>query len=610
MGADAVAPLQQLLPLLASNGGRKVVKQAFITCGGGGSKSATGGGAGGSSTRPTVERLTFPAQLGAPAGGGAPTTPRSDSARAPVASSPVAPAGPPQAISLHVYRGRGVASPGPSAVTVSVLTPPAAGARAELAAALSAAAPLIVASAMPAPASSGAGAAPSDGAAVAQAVAAVAMWACAGSAVTPSPPAVDAAAGTLVWDARLAHSLSPACVLLLHLAGGGSCVLLPEWYGLGPGSSLTVPNPGWARLSGAGSAAILVRVAAGGALEPKAPETPRPAAVAAAPLVLPHRHTLYCDRKRAVCTGEGAVREGNTLVQWGGTSWDAPAPGAGPSAQQGRAAWLLPPSLPTGSSVTWYASEAVAAGGHAPSLRARAGAVPWATPPPSYDDEGSGLAMLPLPPTPPFVLPSVPGLALGPETASPPLVMDSILASMGAAAAGAADSPLYSSAAAQRLLRAEEEAAAGNALALPLSLSHIGRRIAVLVIAGGRAHLSAATGVVEAAPPRVREVWVDGEAAVGGELRARVLYYGGRPGPCDFSWVRVDGEGRRSESSPVSALPSGPWTGPGPDPRTRTLTAEDVGCSFKVTCEPVRADGVRGAPSTSKPTAEAFTGGA
>jgi hypothetical protein len=127
----------------------------------------------------------------------------------------------------------------------------------------------------------------------------------------------------------------------------------------------------------------------------------------------------------------------------------------------------------------------------------------------------------------------------------------------------------------------------------------------VTVPGHGTLHVPA-VGPIEAAPPRIRELWVEGNARVGSTLRAHAAYYGGAPGHCEFSWIRVDADGNRTETQPQRISPAAPLPpdASSADPRCLLITAADVGCAFKVTCEPVRSDGARGAPTTSKPTAD------
>lgn len=213
-------------------------------------------------------------------------------------------------------------------------------------------------------------------------------------------------------------------------------------------------------------------------------------------------------------------------------------------------------------------------------------------------------------------VPALPGLTVTSD-ADPAAVY----ASMAAALAAGADawkreqSPLYSSPQALRFLRNEARIAlAAPSKQLYLHLGLVGRRLAARVtLASGRVVTTPLTPPVEPAPPRIREIWLACSAgsppAVGSTLTAHAAYYGGTPGACEWVWIRVDADGNRSESAPVALDPSTPYpaegAASGSDPRLRLISPEDVGCMFKVQCEPVRADGERGAPSTSKPTAEA-----
>ena len=216
----------------------------------------------------------------------------------------------------------------------------------------------------------------------------------------------------------------------------------------------------------------------------------------------------------------------------------------------------------------------------------------------------------------------------------------------GDAATNAArdDSPLFTSAAALRLLRNEAVIAAADPLQYHATVGDVGHYLAARITwpAGRHSqakghHVTRVVGPIEAAPPRIRELGIEGEAVVGATLRAQCVYYGGSSGVCLFSWVRVDVEGNRTESEPLPARPApaprhaaaiptaavegaaaaavtttegavvatvGTVAGAVADPRELRITAEDVGCQFKVSVQPVRWDGVRGEPSTSKPTAE------
>lgn len=346
--------------------------------------------------------------------------------------------------------------------------------------------------------------------------------------------------------------------------------------------------------------------------------------------VLPHAHTVYCDRKRQVCTAAGAVREGNRLALV------APSLGLGADLAAAEEGQPLPSAaaVPPGTRVTWYwdCPEGDGAGAGAEDTEvdgAGAGAEDGPDPtapldgllgppdgrhPDRYWDPAACAWFAPLP-SPralgeAYSQPPLPGLVV-PHDDDPAAAAAAAVAAVTAPNPSQnAQSPLYSSAAALRLLRNEAAAALAHPLCLPLSLVDVGRLVGAVVSVPGRGTFRAtAVGPVEAAPPRIREVWVEGDAVVGGCLRAHAAYYGGRPGACELSWVRVDGEGNRTEGAPRACDPSAPLPAPlpprdgdGADPRCLRLGPQDEGCCFKACIEPVRADGVRGAPSTSKPS--------
>ncbi len=224
-----------------------------------------------------------------------------------------------------------------------------------------------------------------------------------------------------------------------------------------------------------------------------------------------------------------------------------------------------------------------------------------------------------------FALPHVPSLlASHPElltpSKDPAASYAKTVAAVGAPdAAHHADSPLYSSAAALRMLRDMAHAALLDPTQYVLTLRDVGHTVGALVTTSAANSsqeeqlttflLAPTQSPVEPAPPRIREVWVEGEARVGETLHARAVYYGGVAAACLYSWIRVDADGNRTESDPCPYDPLAPIPPPdtpaaAADPRGRRVGPEDVGCAFKVTVEPVRSDGARGAPSTSKPTAD------
>lgn len=416
----------------------------------------------------------------------------------------------------------------------------------------------------------------------------------------------------------------------------GACIVLPAW--LSPVSShastvtglFTAPNPGWYLLAKEGAApaqgrAVEVLMHVGGhdkneeaartvaeaALVPMLP-APHPAALLApdAPriLVQQHHHTVYCDRKRQVCTAEGAVREGNVLV--------AVCPALGLTDPQASLLHAAP-----GTRAHWYASSpaqgTAAALAHVPTLspghimQGIADAAPDA-----YIDGNTQTLMLRVDKVSEeqvWRMPALPGGRSIPkedEEKLPEDITAQILATLGANAGSHPESPLYSPVAALRLLRSQALSASRNPLSWYCTLPDVGRCLAALVIVQGTgAMLTHAASAVEAAPPRIREAWIDGAAVTGSALVAHCWYYGGAPGLCDLTWIRVDAEGNRNEAQPRAFDPLAHYPVLGSeeskrDPRILYITSADVGCSYKVTIEPVRQDGVRGAPTASKPTAD------
>jgi hypothetical protein len=110
-------------------------------------------------------------------------------------------------------------------------------------------------------------------------------------------------------------------------------------------------------------------------------------------------------------------------------------------------------------------------------------------------------------------------------------------------------------------------------------------------------------GPVLPGPPRLLEIRIIGETKVGKRLIASTQYIGGYEGASEYWWIRIkDGE-RQQITEPhainiehlfyeETALLSS-------DPRVHIITNEDIGCSFKVKCRPVRSDGYKGEIVTS-----------
>jgi hypothetical protein len=124
---------------------------------------------------------------------------------------------------------------------------------------------------------------------------------------------------------------------------------------------------------------------------------------------------------------------------------------------------------------------------------------------------------------------------------------------------------------------------------------------------------SLAVGPVEAAPPKAREIWIEGVPAVGNLLVGNVYYYGGYEGWSEVSWVAINEEGDTVEVRPPTAcdpdapLPDidAPIGSPADShPRALRLTEELRGCLLKFKVRPVRSDGDEGHTESSRPTVE------
>lgn len=133
---------------------------------------------------------------------------------------------------------------------------------------------------------------------------------------------------------------------------------------------------------------------------------------------------------------------------------------------------------------------------------------------------------------------------------------------------------------------------------------------------GGVIVVSPPVGTVEAAPPKARELWIEGPPTVGSLLVGRMYYYGGFEGRCEISWTAINDDGETVElkpPTPAAPLPSsssgGAEAGAGASigddhPRALRLTSAHAGCLIKFRVTPVRSDGDRGHTESSRPTPE------
>ncbi len=360
--------------------------------------------------------------------------------------------------------------------------------------------------------------------------------------------------------------------------------------------------------------------------------------------VLPHWHTKWCDRKRQVCVASGAVRELNRLgvlvagvpgvtseqlvVQWMHTRLeDEGAAGAAADAAPGDSEFhhddtgldfvLATPLPPPGK----------ASSKHWPLGAAR----------PPLD----ALAVFGVPPAPPLLHPAAKvakAQAVAQETAEGrarpgaaranastavqwPTVAATAASGLQGALVGAVrrgyglpppESVLHDSASALGLLQAELTETCGDPAVYMLRKQDVGRFfLAVVKLPDGQQLVTQVMGPVEAAPPAAREVWIDGAPEVGQVLTAQTYYAGGDPGACTVEWIVVSEEGDRTthDAAVVDFAGAAPNAADcpeesGPHGRLFRIGAEHVGSIFKVSVNPVRSDGVEGAPATSKPTKE------
>lgn len=131
-------------------------------------------------------------------------------------------------------------------------------------------------------------------------------------------------------------------------------------------------------------------------------------------------------------------------------------------------------------------------------------------------------------------------------------------------------------------------------------------------------------GPILPGPPRLLDFVIAGDLYVGGYAKAEGRYIGGVEGPSEYWWLKVSADGKRSQITEPKAIP---WIGaqaihnPDNDPRYYKLTpgkkvilfcltdllhcnfADDIGCTLKSKCRPIRTDKVAGEIFTSKSSA-------
>jgi hypothetical protein len=318
-----------------------------------------------------------------------------------------------------------------------------------------------------------------------------------------------------------------------------------------------------------------------------------------------HEHNKYCDRRVRVCTAPGRYREGERLqlLTRGGPS----------GALAGfRSVWYR--SLVIDLSNLGTERAVAAAGGSSPAADFQAAE---AARPALGAPDLSSLSFFPVDPRPVTDLaPAPPDYAPSPTVAEIRARLAPRLAPAAAPAAGFSSYPLFKEDVGRMLLCA---LVPRGAVPPPcLRPRRRGRRV-VFVDAAGTSESADCAGLivtqpigpVEAAPPKAREIWVEGECRVGCTLRGHAYYFGGFEGASRVSWVAIGESGDVAELRPPTLSPrphsdaGEPAAGAGADdPRSLLLTPALVGSMLKYRVQPVRSDGNEGHTESSRPTAE------
>ena len=160
-------------------------------------------------------------------------------------------------------------------------------------------------------------------------------------------------------------------------------------------------------------------------------------------------------------------------------------------------------------------------------------------------------------------------------------------------------------------------------------------RVGIVTVMGEAYRANTSLGPVLPGPPRLLDLTIEGEARAGSRVHAVARYIGGTEGPSEYWWFRINGGKRQqlSQPSPIrtngevpphevhlssvggdvseggacdrdnsAAGMAGGVLSEG-DPRVLVLGEDDVGCTLKVKCRPIRADGYKGEVFTSQPSA-------
>jgi len=311
-----------------------------------------------------------------------------------------------------------------------------------------------------------------------------------------------------------------------------------------------------------------------------------------------HEHRKYCDRRVRVCTAVGRYREGEVLAcvagglfcnDWGGSS----SPKGYSELKEGwRYTWWRSDPL-----VSHPSLENSSAGTNDGSSRQQLVSdllYHWVDPRPTSD----------LPPNPSDSQPA-PTLAEIRKAMGPRSTLDA------SPRGGYLEVPLFSEdISCMYVCAAVWDGCAGKA-ALPKSIVPS----SIASTSSFKWVISQVVGPIEAAPPRAREIWIEGDAKVGSLLIGNVYYYGGIEGESLVSWVAIGEDGEATEVKPAQACPppsrkplpspTDPVGGSGDShPRALRLTPALKGCLIKFRVQPVRNDGDQGHLESSRPTKE------
>jgi len=337
-----------------------------------------------------------------------------------------------------------------------------------------------------------------------------------------------------------------------------------------------------------------------------------------------HEHNKYCDRRVRVCTAPGRYREGERLqlLTRGGPS----------GALAGfRSVWYRSQVVDPSNLGSEHAAATAGAAAAAAAASAAAAAVAAASTTASdkYTSAAeavrpvfgapdlSSLSFFQVDPRPASDLaPAPPDYAPSPTVAEIRARLAPRLAPAAAPAAGFSSYPLFKEDVGRMLLCALVPR--GAAPPPCLRPRRRGRRVTFVDAEGTGESADCAglvvtlpVGPIEAAPPKAREIWVEGECRVGCTLRGHAYYFGGFEGASRVSWVAIGESGdvvelRPPTHSPLPHSDAGePAAGAGADdPRSLLLTPALVGSMLKYRVQPIRSDGNEGHTESSRPTAE------